>query len=63
MFKYVLKDINETRKSIKNKQLNQQKRINEFNENYQKTLISISSKKENFKKIEDEIDKELSRHF
>ena len=63
MFNYVLKDIKKTRKSIENNRIDQQKRLREFDKKYAQTLRNMEERNSEFKHMNDEVNKELSRHF
>lgn len=63
MFNYVLKDIKKTRKSIENNRIDQQKRLREFDKKYARTLRNMEERNSEFKHMNDEVNKELSRHF
>lgn len=63
MFKFVLKDIKNTQKSIEKSRIEQQHRLREFDKKYAQTLRNMEERNSEFKHMNDEVNKELSRHF
>lgn len=63
MFKSVLKDIKNTRKSIEKSRIEQQHRLREFDQRHLETLKSMSENRKDFENRRNKISKELSRHF